>query len=505
MIQFDIVDRVSTPVKELMNLRKTRSRFESFNRSARKWGLLSLSTSFLFSAISMANVVGTETQNFNPTYNGLDFVTVQSSETLKPGIVNFGAFWNYAVNSLPYYDGGTQSRSNFSDSLTSLDLSVGLGLTQDWDVGISMPQLLSQTVKDSSGFTRGEFSQSGSTELRLASKYRLMGDNDNGGLALVGTINQNRIKNNPYSGEEAGPTYNLELAWDRVTQSSIAYGFNLGHRWRSPGKAIATFPVEPFANQIIASTAASYLFSKIDTKIIFELFGSWPTQSRGNAAQDRAQSSLEALLGAKHDLTDALAIHGGVGTEVIQGAGSPDLRLYAGLHYAFGPLWGRESEATVEKYVAPPKPIEIDTSVGDNIKLKCQEILIARNIRFLTGKNTPDSASQKVIAEVADRLAKISPLNNVRIDGHTDSVGSEELNDRLSLARATSIKGILVKQHQFKEDLLIPTGYGERNPIADNGNFQGRAANRRVEFRINCEKVQLTAPPVQEPASTETP
>ena len=56
-------------------------------------------------ARARANVVGADTQNFNPTNDGLDFVTVHSSETLTPGVINFGFFINYAVNSLPNYDG----------------------------------------------------------------------------------------------------------------------------------------------------------------------------------------------------------------------------------------------------------------------------------------------------------------------------------------------------------------------------------------------------------------
>ena len=50
---------------------------------------------------AQANVVGIDAQNFNPTSNGIDFVTVQSSETLEPGIVNLGLFFNYAINTLP--------------------------------------------------------------------------------------------------------------------------------------------------------------------------------------------------------------------------------------------------------------------------------------------------------------------------------------------------------------------------------------------------------------------
>ena len=54
----------------------------------------------VLSSNALANVIGPDAQNFNPITSGLDFVTVQSSETLKPGIFNFGTFLNYAVNFL---------------------------------------------------------------------------------------------------------------------------------------------------------------------------------------------------------------------------------------------------------------------------------------------------------------------------------------------------------------------------------------------------------------------
>ena len=80
-------------------------------------------------SIASANVVGSDTQNFNPTTDGLDFVTVQSSETLEPGIFNLGLFINYAVNSLPNYeDVTTQTRTNFHDTLWSSDFNLGVGV-----------------------------------------------------------------------------------------------------------------------------------------------------------------------------------------------------------------------------------------------------------------------------------------------------------------------------------------------------------------------------------------
>ena len=131
---------------------------------------------------AMANVVGPDAQNFNPITSGLDFVTVQSSETLKPGIFNLGLFLNYAVNSLPYFE-TNQQKTQFNDTLLGLDLNAGVGLTPFWDVGISLPQILNQSVDDTNG-ARGEFAATGATEVRVNSKFRLFGD-DSRGFAIV--------------------------------------------------------------------------------------------------------------------------------------------------------------------------------------------------------------------------------------------------------------------------------------------------------------------------------
>src|SRR3954462_6219419 len=113
--------------------------------------LLSALGVLLLPASAFANICGTDYQNFNPTTNGLDFVTVQSSETLKPCIINMGLFFNYAANSLTY---GPSINPTFrqgqqaNDRVLGADLSLGVGLSERWDVGVSMPFVLSQQVSD---------------------------------------------------------------------------------------------------------------------------------------------------------------------------------------------------------------------------------------------------------------------------------------------------------------------------------------------------------------------
>jgi outer membrane protein OmpA-like peptidoglycan-associated protein len=70
------------------------------------------------------------------------------------------------------------------------------------------------------------------------------------------------------------------------------------------------------------------------------------------------------------------------------------------------------------------------------------------------------------------------------IEGHTDSIGSNPYNQNLSQRRATTIKNWLVSRYKMDPNKISIRGMGESRPIADNGNFQGRQLNRRVEFTI---------------------
>ncbi len=69
------------------------------------------------------------------------------------------------------------------------------------------------------------------------------------------------------------------------------------------------------------------------------------------------------------------------------------------------------------------------------------------------------------------------------MEGHTDSVGSDQFNLKLSERRATSVMKVLVTSG-IPQDKIARIGFGESMPIADNGNFQGRELNRRVEIRV---------------------
>jgi OOP family OmpA-OmpF porin len=119
-------------------------------------------------------------------------------------------------------------------------------------------------------------------------------------------------------------------------------------------------------------------------------------------------------------------------------------------------------------------------------------------IKFEPGSATLDGDSRdtvQAIAEVFERCLEAP----IEIGGHTDSQGREEMNLNLSKGRAeavlTALRGARVKLKS-----LTAEGYGETQPIADNGTAEGREANRRIEFRL-VTPATLEAPETQSETS----
>ena len=106
----------------------------------------------------------------------------------------------------------------------------------------------------------------------------------------------------------------------------------------------------------------------------------------------------------------------------------------------------------------------------------------AKTILFDTGKSTIKEQSAEVLQNIIDIL-KEYPNARFMIEGHTDSVGSEKLNEKLSKERASSVMNYLIT-NGIASNRLEHAGYGESRPIDSNKTRAGRANNRRVEINL---------------------
>lgn len=116
------------------------------------------------------------------------------------------------------------------------------------------------------------------------------------------------------------------------------------------------------------------------------------------------------------------------------------------------------------------------------------------DVLFDTGKYTLKPDTKISLAKVSGILAAYPGLK-LQVEGYTDSVGSDEYNQKLSENRAGSVRDFLVAQGVSMNNISA-TGYGKASPVADNGTAQGRAQNRRVNLVVSGDAigVQESAP-----------
>lgn len=108
--------------------------------------------------------------------------------------------------------------------------------------------------------------------------------------------------------------------------------------------------------------------------------------------------------------------------------------------------------------------------------------LANRTVEFESGKATLTPAGRAILDEMLAAMLKLKD-RKVEIIGHTDSAGLRATNLGLSQARAETVKAYF-SSHGLNGDLLTASGQGPDRPIASNDSADGRARNRRIEFRM---------------------
>ncbi len=129
--------------------------------------------------------------------------------------------------------------------------------------------------------------------------------------------------------------------------------------------------------------------------------------------------------------------------------------------------------------VAPPAPLPEPPAAT----VSEHAITISEQVQFETGTAVIRPESEAILGAVRRALHEHPEIRLLEIQGHTDDTGTPELNQRLSQERAAAVLAWLVA-HGVDAARLRPVGYGQTQPLADNTSDEGRATNRRVEFRI---------------------
>ncbi|HEX4909401.1 MAG TPA: OmpA family protein [Permianibacter sp.] len=232
------------------------------------------------------------------------------------------------------------------------------------------------------------------------------------------------------------------------------------------------------------------------------------------AAEEESETGIMFGLGLKTYFTERLSLRLEVNNTRYEETHEHDSQFWVGLSYLFGggsaaPAMEDEEPAPVAEPTPAPQPAPApaapkdsdgdgvldtadqcpNTAAGRKVDEKgCEKVLrekvsIKLNVLFETARTDikPESATE--IKRVADFMTDY-PTTKVVIEGHTDSIGSNELNKSLSERRAKAVADALVRDYGIDASRVSSVGYGEERPLADNNTAEGRAQNRRVTAEI---------------------
>lgn len=117
-------------------------------------------------------------------------------------------------------------------------------------------------------------------------------------------------------------------------------------------------------------------------------------------------------------------------------------------------------------------------------KLLYEEVLTDNDVQFGFDKSQLSDTAKAALDTFAEKLKEENKSVYIEIQGHTDSTGSEDYNQKLGLERAEAVRLYLNQQHKIPLHRMNVISYGESAPIADNGTREGRAQNRRVALVV---------------------
>lgn len=206
----------------------------------------------------------------------------------------------------------------------------------------------------------------------------------------------------------------------------------------------------------------------LSVALLFGGCASWNKTKKGAAVGTAAGGAAGAIVGKASGNTALGAIIG------------------AAVGGTAGAIIGRQMDKQAE---------EIEKTVPDaRVERVGEGIVVEFNSQILFGFDQSNlSADAKNNLDKLVVVLNNYPDTDIEIQGHTDSTGSEDYNQNLSVRRATSVSGYL-KQNGISGRRINTVGFGELYPKYSNDSESGRAQNRRVEFLITAnEKMQAEA------------
>ncbi|HEY6609619.1 MAG TPA: OmpA family protein [Pseudomonas sp.] len=206
-------------------------------------------------------------------------------------------------------------------------------------------------------------------------------------------------------------------------------------------------------------------------------------QSIGQPDRSGRNNSTFANLGAgvKYYFTENVFAKAGVDGmhNIDQGDSEWMAGVGVGLNFGGG-------QAPAPAPVVAAAPVEEPAPVAEPVP---EVVRVELDVKFDFDKSKVKEESYADIQSLADFMNQY-PQTSTTVEGHTDSVGTDAYNQKLSERRAAAVRDVLVNQYGVADARVSSVGYGESRPVADNATDAGRAVNRRVEAEVEAQVQQ---------------
>jgi OmpA-OmpF porin, OOP family len=421
-----------------------------------------LAITLMAPAAGWARQTSASANTFLPAIDDSRYLSIYGSQTLQQWQFRTGGYLHFAKNPLEVGLATVTRFSVISDLLVG-DFFGSVGFTDWFEAGLSAPVALFERFNNIGTGTTEDSLQM--MDLRFETKFRLLDiDRHKVGISILPYIflptgsGSHFVGNNSIAGGLKGI---VDFALGDRVQTSL----NLGYLARDRVVIVNTEVDDMFTYGLGVSvrTVKNWM------DVMAEVYGS---ANVTNFFGKEAETPLEIDAGMRFNLPkpEGLQLTAGGGVGLTFGYGTPDYRVILGVSY----LKPRRVE------LPPPPPPPQEEAVA---KVAKQKIVITKTIHFEFDKAVIRPISFRILDAVVDIMKQNPDIKKVRVEGHTDSKGSDAYNIKLSQRRSNAVREYLIA-HGVEADRLVAVGYGESRPVADNNTAEGRARNRRVEFTI---------------------
>ena len=468
----------------------------------------------LLSATLSASVhAQVDAERFHPSATTDGWVNAEGSgvrSTAEP--FEFGAYANYNKNSLVVVDNAGSIVATPVDNRVGVELLGSMTIFEPLAIGVALPTYVFQDGT-------GDPSTAGLGDLRIVPKLRLLDDRD-GPLGLAISL-ETRLPTSTGDFDGASSvSFMPKVIADHRFLNGIRIGANVGIAIREE-TAVANILT---GHEFLYAGAVGYRVGGYDgkTEIGVEFNG-----SLGLGQLDVEEAPLEGLPFVRQQLNEDWSLQGGLGVGLLAGYGIPTMRGFAGVRFApsapdqdkdgipdsqdpclreaedrdghqdsdgcpeEGP--DNDQDGIDEAFDECPSDKETINGIDDEdgcpdtgdrrVIFDNGEFVVLDAIHFEHGSAGIKKESHELLDQIALTIKANPQIDQVRVEGHTDDTGPEEINQRLSQERAESVRGYLV-QRGVTPRRLTAKGYGSSRPKRDEKTEEARSKNRRVDFVV---------------------